>query len=368
MRRRRSSLVAAVLVATLLGVLAPGAAAGAGAAVSGNPFSGAGWFLDRPTLAAAQAADAAQGSTAAALERIAATPQSLWFVASDDPASSGYVRGFFRRADADPGKIVFITLHGLPQQVCAGENAPGASDEAAYRRWIDGYAQLIGSRRAVVFLEPDALAASRCLSAAARRVRFALMTYAARTLSALPGTAVYEDAGAGDWRSVRDAAALLRAAGVRYARGFALNATHYDWTASEVAYGARVSRLVGGKHFVVNTAFNGRGPLVRNHFHVWCNPGGRSLGPLPTTTTGNRLADAFFWTGNPGLSDGHCNGGPNVGTFWESWALELVRDTHGARDFPALTFHNAPTPRLTRRSPPSPPSRTRLAWWHGPPP
>jgi hypothetical protein len=36
------------------------------------------------------------------------------------------------------------------------------------------------------------------------------------------------------------------------------------------------------------------------------------------------------------LSDGTCNGGPTVGTFWLDWALELTRNSAGAPDFPVL--------------------------------
>jgi endoglucanase len=146
---------------------------------------------------------------------------------------------------------------------------------------------------------------------------------------------VYIDIGAGDWLGLRTAARLLRVAGVRYARGFALNATHFDWTRAEVAYGKRLSRMVGGKHFVVNTAFNGRGPKLRGKwFHKWSNPSGRALGPLPTTRTPTRLADAFYWLNTPGDSDGHCNGGPSVGAFWLPWALDFVRLAAGAPDYP----------------------------------
>jgi len=313
----------------------------AAAAPSANPFLGATWYVD-DHIAVAQAERAAQSSRqsqlAANLDVIARTPQSMWFIAADDPRSSSYVHGFFTRsAAAQPNGIIFITLHGLPKQVCAGDNAPGSAGIAEYRSWIDGYAQLIGARRAVAFLEPDALAAARCLSAADQSARLRLMTYAARTLSALPHTGVYEDAGAGDWRTVSDTVALLRAAGVRYARGFALNATHYDWTAAEISYGLKVSRRLRGKHFVVNTAFNGRGPQITGHgFHEWCNPSGRALGPLPTVNTPRRAVDALFWIGNPGLSDGHCNGGPTVGELWPDWAAALVGATAGAADFPLL--------------------------------
>jgi endoglucanase len=332
--RRASRALALVAVLAACGV-----APAAHAAQPGNPMAGAPLFVD-PGTAAARARDdaAAEGRTAdaALLSRIADTPQATWFIAADT-ADSGYVRAFWRRADAAPGTIVEIALHGLPNQVCAGDNAPGAASEAAYRSWIDGWAQLVGARRVVVFVEPDALAAARCLGPAARRARIALVRYAVTRLSALPHSGVYVDAGAGDWRTVKDMAPLLRAAGVGAARGFVLDVTHYDWTADEVAYGRRLSRALGGKHFVVNTAFNGDGPKVGGGgYHQWCNPPGRALGPVPTTRTPSRLVDAFAWVGNPGLSDGRCNGGPPVGTFWERWALELAANAAHAPDYPVL--------------------------------
>lgn len=304
-----------------------------------DPFAGGRFFVDPASPASAPALQAQmQGrrAEARALRLVADTPQSMWFIAADDPDRSAYVHDFFTRAAlAGSDTMIAVTLHGLPDQVCAGENAPGAQSADQYRSWINGYARLIGDRRAAIFLEPDALAASPCLAPSRRRLRNALMTYAARVLSALPRTGVYEDIGAGDWRSLSQAARLLREAGIRFARGFALNATHYDWTRPELAYGVRLARLLGGKHFVINTAFNGRGPRVGPHgFHEWCNPSGRALGPLPTVRTPNRLADAFYWIGNPGLSDGHCNGGPTVGEFWLDWALELADNSAAAPDFP----------------------------------
>jgi len=331
----------AVLGLMCLAVLAASPAPAARAAQPGNPRAGGPWYVDDETLAAqAQRAAAAAGQTGQAmlLGRIAQTPQSMWFVAAD-AAQTGYVGDFWSRADAAiaaaPQTIVTITLHGLPSQVCAGDNAPGAAGAAEYRSYIDGWASLIGQRRVVVFLEPDALAAAICLSPAGRAERLALMRYAARTLSALPHVGVYEDAGAGDWRPVREMARMLRAAGVGFIRGFTLNTTHYDWTGNEIAYGLKLSRLLGGAHFVVNTAFNGRGPQLRaNGSHEWCNPSGRALGPLPTTHTPSPRIDAFYWLGNPGLSDGTCHGGPRVGQFWEPWALGLASRAGGAPDYP----------------------------------
>ncbi len=94
--------------------------------------------------------------------------------------------------------------------------------------------------------------------------------------------------------------------GIEKVRGFMLNATHYDWTAANIRHGLDISRLVGGKHFIVNTAENGRGPVYyrvkRRTINIWCNPGLRGLGPPPTTTTSNPLADAYLWISRPGYA------------------------------------------------------------------
>ena len=89
--------------------------------------------------------------------------------------------------------------------------------------------------------------------------------------------------------------------------------------------------MTGGKHFVVNTAANGRGPLVpRDRVHrgneVLCNPPGRGLGPKPTFDTGFPNVDAFAWIMIPGKSGGQCRpGAPPVGVYWPQMALDLVR-------------------------------------------
>ena len=100
---------------------------------------------------------------------------------------------------------------------------------------------------------------------------------------------------------------LARAIGVAKVRGFMLNATHYDWTINNIRFGLEVSRRTGGKHFVINTAENGRGPIhyrLSNgrRINVWCNPGLRGLGPRPTTDTSHPMVDAYLWINRPGFA------------------------------------------------------------------
>jgi hypothetical protein len=161
-------------------------------------------------------------------------------------------------------------------------------------------------------------------------VALGLVAYAARELSALPHTTVYIDVGAADWPTLGQAAAMLARAGVRYARGFALDATHYDSTAHQVAFGAALAAAlarkgIGGRHLVVNTAQNGR-PFTHQQYHgpnfdnaaVCATPASRrcaTLGIPPTTdvasprwglsrrdrVTASRLVDAYLWIGRPWL-------------------------------------------------------------------
>jgi len=116
-------------------------------------------------------------------------------------------------------------------------------------------------------------------------------------------------------------AAKLTRAGIANAAGFALNVLNYMTTEANTTYGTAISSLLGGKHFVIDTSRNGRGPAANNE---WCNPAGRGLGEKPTTQTASALVDALLWIKTPGESDGECNGGPNAGAWYASYALGLA--------------------------------------------
>jgi endoglucanase len=144
---------------------------------------------------------------------------------------------------------------------------------------------------------------------------------------------VYVDAGAGDALSYKTAARLLTREGIHQAQGFFLNSTHFDWTTSELAYGQKLARALGGVHFVVSTSDNGQGPLrptdrVHHGNEVLCAPPGRGLGPRPSSQTGYAFADAFAWIALPGKSGGTCRTGikaPPTGAFDAPLAVGLVR-------------------------------------------
>jgi endoglucanase len=269
--------------------------------------------------------------SAAILMKIAREPETKRFGRFTHGIHTAISRLIARKDAEAPGSVPLVSIYRLPHDRCGHYDAGGSRGAHQYRRWINSFAGALGGHRAVIFLEPDALITVGCLSSRGVHIRMALLSYALRRLGRLPRAAVYLDAGAADALSVGRTVRLLRRAGVGRAQGFFLNATHYDWTSREVRYGQAISRRLHGKHFIVSTAANGRGPLVphsRVHHgnEVLCNPPGRALGPKPTTHTRHRGVDAYFWIGNPGRSGGHCRrGAPGTGVWWPAYALGLAK-------------------------------------------
>lgn len=322
---RRRLLIALVLLLAL----AP--AATALGAAGENPFAGARLYV-RPDSDAADQARAwasSRPADAAQLGKIAREGWAEW-LGGWLPDAGTYVRWYIRTKLAPTGSLGFFVIYNLPHRDCSGAySAGGAAHDAAYRAWIDDVANGIGNYPTAVVVEPDGLPDAGCLNQAQRHERYALEAYVTHRLASLPHTSVYIDAGRSDWRPWRQMVAALRASDVAEARGFALNVTGYATTAHEVAYGNRIARALGGKHFIVNTSRNGRGPWkppTRSFQDRWCNQRGRALGPRPTTRTGSRFADAYEWILHPGYSDGPCNGGGPAGSWWPDYALELARN------------------------------------------
>jgi endoglucanase len=324
-RTVRVSVIAATAALAAAIVAAPASSGSDTAAPApANPFSG-GRFYVNPASDAARTAAAwrAQGRAgdASALSKLARQPQAVWFGDWNGRDPSRDVRAAVGTVRA-AGALPVLVAYDIPGRDCGGYSAGGARSPGGYRAWTNGLARGIGSGRAVVVLEPDALPELDCMTASDQRTTLSLLGYAVRKLASNSGTAVYLDAGNRGWQAPSVIAGRLRRADVAAARGFSLNVSNFDWTASEESYGNRISSLIGGKHFVVDTSRNGRGPAGAA---AWCNPPGRGLGRPATTATGDPLADALFWIKAPGESDGPCNGGPAAGVWWPNYALGLAR-------------------------------------------
>jgi endoglucanase len=229
-----------------------------------------------------------------------------------------------------------LTVNGVDKAAVHGSwNV--ASDEAWYRNVAAG----IGTARALVIVQVDLPFALKISSTAPERID----TYAARVLSANPYTTVYIDGGTFGWLTAAQDASLLIRNGIRYARGFSLDDTDYDPTATEDKFGAQVvadlAKLgVKGKHFIVDTDENGQpykpdqvpgrgindAPRCHGRIQTAC----QRTGIPPTTNVASsrwqlgataskdakRYCDGYVWSGQPWDIDG--------GPFQPQYALQLA--------------------------------------------
>ncbi|MGB3123744.1 MAG: glycoside hydrolase family 6 protein [Pseudomonas sp.] len=263
---------------------------------------------------------------------IANVPSALWLTGSSQaidqlaPRVSRYVA-----AAASAHATPILVAYNLPHRDCSGgASAGGAADATAYRSWIDHVINGVGGKPAVIILEPDALPDLQCLSPANRDERLALFNYAVSGFKTrAPQANVYLDAGNAGWKPAALMAGALNAAGVKDARGFALNIANFYTLDQSRNYAALINSTLSADHgytkaVVVDTSRNGNGARPGD----WCNPPGRKLGPLPQSLSADLLA---LWIKLPGNSDGasspkaDCHGGPAAGTFSAALAVRLIK-------------------------------------------
>jgi endoglucanase len=258
-------------------------------------------------------------------KRLAAFASATWLTGGDP---YGDARRVTRAAD---GAVPVIVAYNIPGRDCGGYSNGGAAGATAYRRWVNRLAKGIGTRTAVVVVEPDALA-SGC-------VRTSLIRYAVERLAKLRRTGVYVDAGHSHWQPAKTMTTRLKRAGVAKADGFALNVSNYRTNPELIDY----ANQIGTWHYVIDTSRNGQGPWSGEQ--DWCNPPGRGLGERPTTQTNTPRLDAMLWIKTPGESDGACTRGtpgpqdpewgltdPRAGAWFAQQAADLIRNANPPLD------------------------------------
>lgn len=301
----------------------------------------------------------------ALLERIAHVPQAKWLAGTSvrqepfrivgdyvsnvlatewgGPNCQTHYSGRGGAGDPYVGNYPVFAIRQLAHDDCSRSYDGGGPWNrpvgGSYLPWIEKVLAALApiDHRATVILEPDGLPViGRCLSPRAANQRLALMRAVAKRLGSVPNLTTYIDIGSSRWLDRRYATRLLRRSGVQHVRGFALNTTHFYFTHEQIEYGDAIARRLG-KQYVVNTAENGRGglkirnPNARNVKDRFCNPRNAGLGPLPTTRTASRYADAYLWISRPGLSsNGHsgmrqCSRGPGGNVFWLPKAHQEAR-------------------------------------------
>ncbi|MDN4173604.1 glycoside hydrolase family 6 protein [Nocardioides sp. SOB77] len=284
-----------------------------------NRFAEQPQYVD-PSSRTAQAAEQAEADgrseEAAVFAELAAVPQGIWLTPEERPLGEvgGYVAGIVTAAD-EAGRVPLLVVYGIPDRDCSGGFSSGGLDASTYVPWVEEIAAAATTYAAAVVLEPDALASA--VECDRREERVDLLSQAVGVL-ADAGVTTYVDGGHSGWVPAKQVAALLREVGVERVRGFATNVSNYQTDRDEVVWAERLSELVGGAHYVVDSGRNGVGSLEE-----WCNPPGQALGQEPGYVDDGTGLDAYLWIKPPGESDGECNGGPPAGEFWPQRAMEL---------------------------------------------
>jgi endoglucanase len=277
-------------------------------------FSGMSFYVDPSSSAQKQVAAwrVSRPVDAALLQIIADQPVGRWFGDWNTNVQSDVER--YVTTVTNAGALPVLVAYNIPNRDCGSYSAGGSLDDDAYRAWVEDFATGIGSREAIVVLEPDATATS-CVT----NERLALLGEAVEMFKTKSQAIVYIDAGHENWINAPTMRDRLERANIATADGFALNVSNFYTTEENEAYGEELSELLGHKHFIIDTSRNGNGWNGE-----WCNPFGRKIGAFPSTDTGNPLVDAWLWVKPPGESDGTCNGGPEAGDWWAEYALDLV--------------------------------------------
>ncbi len=255
------------------------------------------------------------------ISRMGQVPVAQWFGDWNTNVTSDV--NAYVSAAAAAGKVAVVVVYNIPNRDCGGYSVGGANGVSVYTQWVRQVASGIGGRTAVVVLEPDALGALDCLPASAQQDRLQSISGAVSILKGLAQTSVYIDAGTPVWQPANVMAQRLTAANIAEADGFSLNVSYFATTADNRAYGNALSKLVGNKHYVIDTSRNGGNNKPTG---MQCNPSFASLGDMPTTNTGNALNDALLWIKIPWESDGPCNGSPGPGQEYWDYAILLAKN------------------------------------------
>jgi hypothetical protein len=324
-----------------------------------NPLAGRPWgTYEGPQEMSWAPYERASGTKKALLGYIALAPKAKWFGAwIPNNLIAQRVEQYIANAqNGDPDTLVQLTIFRMvPWEHDACSRLPTKAEKTSYRQWVRTFAGAVGDAHTAIVLQPDgpfALCAPH-----GSKVPSRLVAYAAKRLSQQPNTSVYVEAGAADWPSagqggVDAAVKILVRGGVQYARGFALDSTHYDSTADEITRAAAIAteldaRGIPDKKAVINTSSNGH-PFVFGRYtgkdpdnaNVCASatvPAARTcvtLGIPPTTHVGaarwglshklrraaRQYVDAYLWIGRPWL---YRQNQP----FVTKRALKLVRST-----------------------------------------
>ena len=179
-------------------------------------------------------------------------PQAVWLTSGTPSQVSATVTSTLRQANAERAVPVLV-LYNIPGRDCGSYSAGGAQNTADYETWVDAIAAVIGNQKALIVLEPDALAdlpsdcgydPTQVNIPQATADRYTQINYGLTKLETGSQTLVYLDAGNSHWQAVPIMAQRLVQAGIQQAQGFFTNVSNYNLNNYETKYDTWVSECL----------------------------------------------------------------------------------------------------------------------------
>lgn len=329
LRRHLACLSTLVLGSAAL-ALTPGLAAAATQAPAAHALaSNTRFYVPPPAQGSVrqilQLVKSGQLKNAGLITAMESVPSAVWLDGETSAQAALPGNKGSQQADADVARQVRLTLaaarlenavpifvaYNIPGRDCSQYSAGGAPTDAAYDAWIDAIGGALGSAKAVVLEEPDALADLPGYCGAAYAAAFPGITnttrvddvhYAVSTLEADPNISLYLDGGNSAWQNVGGMAETLTAADVQQSQGFFLNVSNYQYDTNSDYYGTWVSACIA--YATVNEAQTPADALAAvATFSGTSVPTGAFAGPAyPPTSPPGGCATQYWNGGAPGTN------------------------------------------------------------------
>ncbi|TMW55467.1 hypothetical protein Poli38472_010349 [Pythium oligandrum] len=274
-----------------------------------------------------------------AIEQLENRGIATWY--TDREGSDEHTKVAKRLIEAcDDSTRLTTVVYGLPNKDCeAGYSSDGGNkDSEEYETFISSLADIVGDRKALYILEPDAVGLlgngeDSCAEKYGYRDN---LKSAIRILSKNLNADIYLDVGF--WRLANSVKADAIAKIVRNitsagrVKGITLNTSNYRGTRDMVQMCTNFQTAYGSKDLgcIIDTSRNYNAYTGEE----WCNVRSGGIGHPPTSKTGIDNIDYFVWVKPPGESDGECDGdghtsdamvGPSAGSFFAK-EFELLWD------------------------------------------
>lgn len=281
-----------------------------------------------------KSAKSAYPQVASALAELGKFPIAMWY---SDRNSDYAARAKKLVATCPETSRLSVVVYGLPHKDCAsGYSSSEGSIKTSedYVAFITTLVKIIGDRKVLYVVEPDAIAESltnkSCGVAAGYPQNLAK---AIRLLSQNANAELYLDVGYWTLQNAESTAEVVNILKNLVVfgkfKGIALNTANYRSNAEIAALCTNFQTAVGSMSYscVTDTSRNYLGSsMTASGSTEWCNPRTAGIGSPPTQDTGFANLDYFLWIKPPGDSDGKCDDGshtvdslqgPEAGLFFE---------------------------------------------------